>query len=59
MVLNPDPAIEQIREMRHRISEEHEHDPKKLVSYYVELQKKYQAQYLDETKLGNPQSVQA
>ena len=46
MTLNPDPAIEQIREVRHRISQEHGHDPQKLVSYYIELQKQYQSRSL-------------
>ena len=35
MTLNPDPAIERIREVRHQISEKHGHDPQKLVSYYL------------------------
>lgn len=34
-------AISQIREIRHIISEEHGHDPQRLVKYYIELQKKY------------------
>ena len=46
MTLKPDPAIERIREVRHRISEEHGHDPQKLVSFYIELQKQYQARSL-------------
>jgi hypothetical protein len=57
-MVNPDPAIEQIREVRHRISEEHGHDPQKLVDYYVELQKQYQSQCLDEARQAIPQSVQ-
>ncbi|MGH2412195.1 MAG: hypothetical protein ACRDEA_00550 [Microcystaceae cyanobacterium] len=36
-----DEAIGQIRQIRHKISEEHGHDPQKLVSYYIELQKHY------------------
>ena len=46
MALNPDPAIERIREVRHQISEKHGHDPQKLVSYYIELQKQYQSRSL-------------
>jgi hypothetical protein len=36
-----DEAITQIRQVRHRISEEHGHDPQSLVNYYIELQKQY------------------
>ena len=35
-----DPTINRIREARHRISEECSHDPKKVVDYYIEIQKK-------------------
>jgi hypothetical protein len=42
-----DPGIEWIREVRHKISEEHHHDSKELVSYYIELQKKYQERLLE------------
>jgi hypothetical protein len=37
-----DLAIEQIREARRRISAAQGHDAEKLVSYYIELQKKFQ-----------------
>ena len=37
-----DLAIEQIREVRHRISATHGHDAEKLINYYIELQSKYQ-----------------
>jgi hypothetical protein len=36
-----DDAISQIREVRHIISEENGHDPRRLVKYYIELQKQY------------------
>jgi hypothetical protein len=39
--MKKDEAIGQIRKIRHRISEEHGHDPQKLVDFYVELQKQY------------------
>jgi len=37
-----DPVIDEIREVRHRISARFGHDPAKLVAYYMELQKQYQ-----------------
>lgn len=41
-MMKDDPAIKRIRDVRHRISEEHGHDPKRLVAYYMELQRKRQ-----------------
>jgi hypothetical protein len=37
-----DPVIDEIREIRHRISARFDHDPARLVAYYMELQKLYQ-----------------
>jgi hypothetical protein len=42
-----DPVVDEVREMRHRISARFNHDPAKLVAYYVELQKKYQSKLVD------------
>ncbi len=39
--MKDDPAIAKIREVRHRISAEHDHDPRKVVAYYIEMQKQY------------------
>lgn len=36
-----DPVIDEIREVRHRISARFDHDPARLVAYYIELQKQY------------------
>lgn len=38
-----DPVIDEIREVRHRISARVGHDPARLVAYYIELQKQYEA----------------
>lgn len=53
-----DPTIERIREARHRISEEHGHDPQKIVEYFLELQKKYDERLLD-TKETQTELVEA
>ena len=37
-----DPVIDEIREIRHRISARFDHDPARLVAYYLEQQKEYQ-----------------
>jgi hypothetical protein len=42
--LTSDPAIDEVRDARHRISERFNHDPARLVSYYIKLQ---QEQYQD------------
>ncbi len=39
--MQEDPTLRRIREARHEISEENDHDPVKIVEYYRELQKKY------------------
>ena len=40
--MKPDPPIDAIREVRHRISASVDHDPKRLVDYYRKLQKQHQ-----------------
>ena len=41
-----DPAIDEIREIRHRISERFGHDPERLVAYYIELQEKHRDRFV-------------
>jgi hypothetical protein len=36
-----DPILDEIRDVRHRISEQFDHDPRKLVEHYRELQKRH------------------
>lgn len=55
--MDKDEAIGQIRETRHRISEEYGHDPQKLVDYYIELQKQYP--HLSQFKELRPETTQA
>lgn len=50
-MIKNDLTITQIREIRHQISERFNHDPKKIVEYYIELQKKYKDRLLDEPKI--------
>jgi hypothetical protein len=37
--MRPDPTLEQIWEVRRQISERFGHDPKKLVEYYIALER--------------------
>jgi hypothetical protein len=51
MNLNPmDPVIDEIREVRHRISERFGHDPAQLVAYYLKLQEQYRDRLIDSVK---------
>jgi hypothetical protein len=48
---NPsDPIIDEIREVRHRISEQCAHDPARLVAYYIEFQVRYRNRLVETTK---------
>jgi len=42
-----DPVIDEIREVRHRISERYDHDPARLVAHYMELQERYRDRLLE------------
>jgi hypothetical protein len=42
-----DPVIDEIREVRHRISARFGHDPERLVAFYMELQEQYRDRLLD------------
>ncbi|MFW6162770.1 MAG: hypothetical protein ACODAJ_08350 [Planctomycetota bacterium] len=46
--MKPDPAIEEIRAVRHRISAEHGHDTRRLVKHYQEMEKQYADRMLRE-----------
>jgi len=41
-----DPVVDEIREVRHRISERFDHDPARLVAYYMKLQEEYRDRLL-------------
>ncbi len=45
-MLEQDQAIEEIRRIRHKISERYHHDTKQLVRHYSELQEKYSGRIL-------------
>jgi hypothetical protein len=49
---NNDPTIDEIRKIRHQISKRFNHDPEKIMEYYIKLQQKYQNRllYLSELK---------
>jgi hypothetical protein len=51
----PDPVIDQIREIRHRISASCDHDPAKLVAYLM----RYQEQFRDRLIYHPPEHAAA
>ena len=38
--MKEDPVIERIRDVRRKISEQHDHDTKKLIKHYQQMQQK-------------------
>ena len=47
--MKDDPTIERIRKVRHGISEMHQHDPEKLIRYYIQLQKQHEDRLIEAT----------
>jgi len=52
--MESDPVIDEIREVRHRISARFAHDPARLVAYYMDLQKQYEDRMIKPEKLAEP-----
>ena len=48
-----DPVIDEIREVRRRISARFGRDPERLVAYYIELQRRYQDRLIEPEKSPN------
>ena len=45
-----DPVIDEIREVRHRISARFDHDPTQMVAFYMEMQKQYEDRLIETTQ---------
>jgi len=54
-----DTVIDEIRELRHRISERCGHDPQRLVAYYLKLQEKLSGCLIAAPKPSNPDQTAA
>ena len=50
----PDPVIDEIREIRHRISAMCDHDPAKLVAYFQQIQEQYSARLITSPRFAPP-----
>ena len=48
--IRTDQPIDEIRELRHRISARFDHDPARLVAYYMKLQEQYRDRLIDTAK---------
>ena len=55
--MKDNPTISRIREARHRISEKCDHDPQKLVAYYIDLQKKHQNRLVNLTEIDKEHGI--
>ena len=49
-----DPVIDEIREIRRKISARFDHDPSRLIAYYMELQEKYRDRLIDRPNTTEP-----
>lgn len=49
----PDPVIDEIREIRHRISARFDHDPQRLLEHYMQLQEEYRDRLLDDSEAAD------
>ena len=45
-----DPVVDEIHEVRRRISARFDHDPARLVAYYMELQEQHRDRLIDRPK---------
>jgi hypothetical protein len=54
-----DQPVEEIRELRRRISARFDHDPVRLVAYYVKLQEQYRGRLIDTAKTGDDKNQSA
>jgi hypothetical protein len=49
-----DPVIDEVREVRHRISARFHHDPARLVAYYIKLQEQYRERLIVTNEAPTP-----
>ena len=54
-----DPVIDEIREVRNRISARFDNDPARLVAYYMKLQEQHRDRMIDCPKSGEPSDQSA
>ncbi len=47
-----DPVVDEIRAIRHRISARFDHDPARMIAFYVELHERFGDRLIDAIKSG-------
>ena len=47
--MNDDPIIQQIRAVRHQISERCHHNPDDMITHYIELERRHPERFVDLT----------
>jgi hypothetical protein len=47
-MLKPDPAIDEVREARRRISARFDHDPARLIDHYIKMQDEHRERLFKE-----------
>jgi len=47
MTRQSDPVVDEVRAVRHEISARFDHDPERLVAYYMELQERYRERLME------------
>lgn len=55
--IESDPVVDEVREIRHRISARFDHDPARLVAYYMEMQKQFEDRLIGARGPGAPGKV--
>jgi hypothetical protein len=55
--MQDDPAIAAVREVRHRISQQYGHDPKKLIEHYIQLQEQHKDRLLEKVQSKKPEGT--
>jgi len=50
--MNSDAVLDEVREVRRRISARFEHDPARLAAYYMELQERFRDRLLDNQEVS-------
>lgn len=55
--MTKDPGVAWVREIRHKISEEHGHDVRRLGEHYMKLQERYKDRLLTKKAPPKPQKV--
>jgi hypothetical protein len=54
-----DQPIDEIRDVRRRISARFDHDPTRLVAYYIKQQEQYRDRLIDTAKTAEPKDQTA